>query len=197
MARPRQFNPDELLKVAMLVFWEKGYEATSIRDIVARSGVNQFGIYSLYGDKTGLFLAVLDRYRDTIVEGVFGVVERPDAGLEAIRNYFANLIEAHSVTFRAMGCLMTNSIADGAADDAAIRERTRLHFERLRTGFARALENARRGGSVRADVDSAEAAEYLAVTVQGLAMFSRVNPDRTALQRYVDMALSLVALSAS
>lgn len=176
----------------MLVFWERGYEATSIRDIVARSRVNQFSIYSLYGDKTGLFLAVLDRYRDVIVEGVFGVVEKPDAGLEAIRAYFANLIEAHSVTFRAMGCLMTNSMADGAADDSAIRERTRLHFERLRVGFTRALENARRNGEIRGSVDVAQAAEYLAVTVQGLAMYSRVNPDRTALQGYVDTALSLV-----
>lgn len=55
MPRPRQFDPEVLLEGAMHIFWEKGYEATSIRDIVEKTGVNQFSIYNVYGDKQGLF----------------------------------------------------------------------------------------------------------------------------------------------
>jgi TetR/AcrR family transcriptional repressor of nem operon len=193
MPRHRAFNPDDLLDGALRLFWEKGYEATSMRDVVARTGVNQFGIYHLYGDKHGLFLAVLDRYRDTIVEAVFGIVERPEASIAEIRAYFNSLVQHHSVTMPAMGCLMASSMAEHAADDAGIRERVGSHFERLRTGFIRALETARRRGEVRDDLPIPTVAEYLAVSVQGLAVYSRLNPDAGALQRYVDTALSLVA----
>jgi TetR/AcrR family transcriptional repressor of nem operon len=192
MPRPREFRPDDLLDGALTLFWEKGYEATSIRDIVERTGVNQFGIYQLYGDKQGLFLAVLDRYRDTIVEGVFGIVERPDASLAEIRAYFGQLVHHHSVTMPAMGCLMASSMAEHAADNAGIRERVGGHFERLRSGFIRALETARSRGEVRADLDIPTTAEYLAVSVQGLAVYSRLNSDAATLQRYVDTTLSLV-----
>ena len=192
MARKRQFDPDELLESAMRLFWEKGYEATSIRDIVERTGVNQFGIYSLYGDKHELFLAVLDRYRDKIVGNVFGIVERPDAALQAIRQYFETLVACHALIMPALGCLMANTMAESAAGDEAIRERTQRHFERQRTGLSHALTAARRNGEIRADLDIAQTAEYLAVSVQGLAVYSRINPDQAALTRYVETALSIL-----
>jgi TetR/AcrR family transcriptional repressor of nem operon len=191
MARKRQFDPDELLDSAMHLFWEKGYEATSIRDIVERTGVNQFGIYSLYGDKHGLFLAVLDRYRDQIVGRVFGIVEHPDASLSEIRQYFETLVAYHAIIMPALGCLMANTMAESAAGDAAIRARTRRHFDRQRSGLIRALTNAERNGEILADLDIAETAEYLAVSVQGLAVYSRINPDKVALTRYVETALSI------
>src|SRR5690242_6121509 len=137
----------------MHIFWEKGYEATSIRDIVEKTGVNQFGIYSLYGDKQGLFLAVLDRYRDNIVSDVFGIVERPDASIGAIRAYFMALVERHTVILPALGCLMVNSIAECGMENVEIYQRTRAHTDRLRTGFTKALVNARRNGEIRPDLN--------------------------------------------
>jgi TetR/AcrR family transcriptional regulator, transcriptional repressor for nem operon len=197
MARGRQFNPDELLESAMHIFWRKGYEATSIRDIVERSGVNQFGIYALYGDKHGLFLAVLDRYRDNIVAKVFGIVEQPDASLSEIRRYFETVVAYHAIIMPALGCLMANTMAESAAGDEAIRERTRRHFERQHAGFTRALTNARRTGAIRADLNIAETAEYLAVSAQGLAVYSRINPDQAALTRYVETVLSILTETAA
>jgi TetR/AcrR family transcriptional repressor of nem operon len=192
MPRRREFDPDQLLESAMLLFWEKGYEATSMRDIVERTGVNQFGIYSLYGGKQELFLAVLDRYRERIVGSVFGIVERPGASVAAIREYFETLIQAHSVLFPAMGCLMATTMAESFAGDETIRERVQGHFERLRTGFIRALETARRAGEVREDLDIPQVAAFLAVSVQGLAVYSRLNPDETALRTYVKGVLSIL-----
>ena len=158
-----------------------------------RTSVNQFGIYSLYGEKHGLFLAVLDRYRDRIVASVFGIVEEPDASLGAIREYFKRLVVAHTVVMRAMGYLMANTRAESLKGNEQIRERTRRHFDRLCNGRSRALTNARRAGEVRPDLDIVETAEYLAVSVQGLAVYSRINPDQKALTRYVDTALSILA----
>ena len=67
MPRSREFDVDETLERAMTLFWERGYEATSVQDLVERTGVNRSSLYSVYGDKQGVFLAVLDRYRDRVV----------------------------------------------------------------------------------------------------------------------------------
>src|SRR5579864_2648588 len=117
MPRRRHFDPDTFLESAMLLFWEKGYEATSIRDIIARTGVNQFSIYDLYGDKHRLFLAALDLYRDKIVTHVLAVLERPDASIDAIHVYFENLVRYHSTLMRAMGCLMANTMDESGESD--------------------------------------------------------------------------------
>jgi TetR/AcrR family transcriptional repressor of nem operon len=197
MPRQREFDPDTFLDGALRLFWEKGYEATSMRDIVERTGVNQFGIYSLYDGKKELFLAVLDRYRDQIVGSVFGIVERPGASVRAIRDYFETLIQAHSILFPAMGCLMATTMAESFAGEESIRKRVEGHFERLRTGFMRALETARRAGEVRDDLAIPQVAEYLAVSVQGLAVYSRLNPSETALRTYVNGVLSILPLTTS
>jgi TetR/AcrR family transcriptional repressor of nem operon len=190
--RQRQFDPDTFLETAMLVFWERGYEGTSIRDIVERTGVNQFGIYRLYADKHELFLAVLDRYRDKIVESVFGIVEHPEASMGAIRLYFEILVKYHSTIMRAMGCLMANTMAESAESDADIRQRTQRHVARQRAGFSRALSNACRNGELSADINIPVMADFLVISVQGLAVYSRIYPDREPLERFVETTLSIL-----
>lgn len=194
MSRPRQFSPEALLDVAMFIFWEKGYAATSMRDIVEKTGVNQFGIYSIYGDKHGLFLAVLDRYRDKIISEVFAIVERPEASLAAIRQYFQALIDHNSMTVPALGCLMANSMAEFGTENAEVHQRTSAHAERLRAGFTIALTNAQRQGEVRPDLSIEAMASHLVVAVQGLAVYSRIYPDCVPLENFVATTLSMIAI---
>jgi TetR/AcrR family transcriptional repressor of nem operon len=190
MPRKRAFSVDELLEVAMMTFWEKGYEATSIRDIVEKTGVNQFSIYSLYGDKHGLFLAVLDRYRDRIISEVFGIVERPSASLGDIRQYFHELIVHNAMTIPALGCLMANSMAEIGAADAEISQKTQAHAERLRTGFINALNNAQCTNEIRPDLNIEAIAGHLVVAVQGLAVYSRIYPEPAPLETFVETMLA-------
>jgi TetR/AcrR family transcriptional repressor of nem operon len=193
MPRPRQFDPEALLEAAMLIFWEKGYAATSIRDIVEKTNVNQFGIYSIYGDKHGLFLAVLDRYRDKIITEVFAIVERPEASLSSIRQYFYELIEHNSMTVPALGCLMANTMAEFGMEDPEVLQRTSAHAERLRIGFTQALTNAQHSGEVRQDLTIEAMASHLVVSVQGLAVYSRIYPDRGPLEAFAETTLSVIS----
>jgi TetR/AcrR family transcriptional repressor of nem operon len=62
MARPKAFHRDEALDRALAVFWRKGYEATSVADLVKALGVNRASLYTTFRDKHALFLAAFDRY---------------------------------------------------------------------------------------------------------------------------------------
>ena len=62
MSRPKEFNPDDAIEKAMQVFWHKGYEATSMEDLLSAMDLNRGSLYDTFGDKRQLFLKVMDRY---------------------------------------------------------------------------------------------------------------------------------------
>ena len=68
MARKIEFDRDEALKKSMILFWEKGYENTSMQDLVTTLEINRFSIYNTYGDKKALFHQALEYYRTHIFE---------------------------------------------------------------------------------------------------------------------------------
>lgn len=80
MARPKTFDHDQVLDRAVELFWRKGYEATSIQDLVEAMGIQRGSLYAAFGSKQDLFLAVLDRYGDVVVRKLLEILEsRPSA----------------------------------------------------------------------------------------------------------------------
>jgi hypothetical protein len=77
-------------------------------------------------------------------------------------------------------------------ENAEIYQRTRAHVDRLRTGFTKALTNARRNGEIRPELNIDEIAGYLVVSVHGLAVYSRIYPDRAILENFAATALSIL-----
>src|SRR6266568_5135219 len=191
MPRNKAFDPDQALQQAMMLFWEKGYEATSMQDLVEHMGINRFSLYSTFGDKRQLFLTVLDHYRDLMVTRRFSVVEQPDASLSEIRSYFQGLVTTiNAFGLPGRGCLMTNTMTEPVRSDPAIENKVAGHVERLRIGFRQALTHARSRGELKLDVDLDVQARYLAVSVQGLNVYARVCREQRELQEYVDVVLS-------
>jgi TetR/AcrR family transcriptional regulator, transcriptional repressor for nem operon len=86
MARPRSFDPDEVLDRAMRRFWERGYRETSVDDLVEATGVKPGSLYNAFhGRKRELFLGSLERYSKLVVPEKLGALERPGASLAEIR----------------------------------------------------------------------------------------------------------------
>jgi TetR/AcrR family transcriptional regulator, transcriptional repressor for nem operon len=94
----------------MRLFWSKGFEATSMDDLVRATGVSRYGIYEAASGKEGLFLACLETYSQAIVTPAFADVERGDADIGAISGYFERQIAAgEHAGLPGPGCLMANS----------------------------------------------------------------------------------------
>ena len=117
MPRPKAFDPDAALQKAMHVFWERGYEATSVQDLVEGMGINRFSLYSTFGNKHQLFVTVLERYCATIGANLVGDLEHSAAGLTAIRQFFTRLVDFFASAKGWRGCLMTNTAVELAPHD--------------------------------------------------------------------------------
>src|SRR4029453_18026773 len=92
MARPRGFAADEGLGRATEVFWARGYEATSVQDLVDALGVNRASLYATFGDKAQLFSAVIHRYRENVNAVIRDALAPPAAGAAAVRAWYMALI---------------------------------------------------------------------------------------------------------
>lgn len=185
MPRPKTIADEELLRRAMDLFWEKGFEATSISDLITATGANRFALYGAFGDKRGLFLRALDHYAETFVGTALAGVETHRAGLDEVSGYFAALIDlAEAWGLPGPGCLMANSMAEVAPHDAAIRAKVRAHVERLRRGFEHALASAKGRGLLPSGFDPTAYAHFLTISAQGLWTYARICRDADELRRY-------------
>jgi TetR/AcrR family transcriptional regulator, transcriptional repressor for nem operon len=191
MARPREFEPDQVLDDAMREFWERGYRATSVDDLVKATGVRPGSLYSAFrGGKRALFMGSLERYSKLVVPQKLGELERPGASVAAVRAYFDGLVRDLLSPEGRQGCLIVNSAIELAAHEDEVAAVVRGHLSRLERCFTRALRTAIRRGEVAATVDPAGAAKLLVATSQGLMVVGKANPQEEVLRAIVDNAFA-------
>jgi TetR/AcrR family transcriptional repressor of nem operon len=191
MARPRQFDPNEVVDRSMHEFWERGYRDTSVDDLVQATGVRPGSLYNAFpGGKRGLFLETLHRYSELVVPEKLGALERPGAGLPELRAYFDGLVRDLATPEGRIGCLMVNSAVELAAEDSEVGELVRGHMARLERNAERALRNAKRRGEIPAQVKPRAKAIQLMATGMGLMVVGKTNPGRRVLETIVNEAFA-------
>ena len=191
MARTREFDEDDALERAMHLFWEQGYARTSVRDLVAATGVAHAGLYAAFGDKRGLFDAALERYANTFTTRHFGALEAKGAGREEIEAFFASVVDATRDGQFRYGCLMASTANEfgGASDVPAA---VGANLARQIRAFANALRNARRAGTVGDDIDVLAVAKGWVVTFHGLSTLARAGAPLDVVRGAVRASLASV-----
>ena len=190
MARPRSYDSDTLALRTLMAFWQNGYFATSMDDLVRATGVSRHGIYKEFGGKKGMFLSSFDLYQKLIVGPAFEQVERRAATLKDVAAYFEQQISlAEENGLPGPGCLVANSATEVAQHDADVQRKIDYHNTRLRRGFSAAIRNSADGLSPRR---SRQLSETVLVFATGLWALSRVTTDAKDLRRAVATFLGMV-----
>ena len=174
----------------MEVFWRKGYEATSIQDLVDYMGINRGSLYDTFSDKHTLFLDAIAHYRHTVVEQAFARLAAPGASKQAIIDHFHAVVDRVIADGRPWGCLMTNTIVELSAHDSAIAARTQTNLQQIEDTFYKALVRAQQQDELKPDKDLRALARYLTASMQGLRVISKVTPDPDVLRDIVKVILS-------
>lgn len=190
MPRTREFEPEEALDKAMRLFWVKGYSDTSMDEVVKHTGVSLHGLYSAFGNKKELFLAALDRYRQVSAARLVAEMDRPGTGLREIREFFQMFVRAACEPSSKRGCLMCNTAVDMAPHDRSSRDKVGAHFDQMRKGFRRALDNAKECGEIRGELDTERVADYLTGASQGIFVLLRAGVGQAMVRNMVDVMMS-------
>lgn len=171
----RSFDRERALDGAIEVFWREGYAASSMATLLDEMGISRQSLYNCFGDKRRLFLEALDRYIEQMSGTMLATLEAPDAGYDAIVQFFAALARKDERTAaKPRGCFIGKTAMELAAEDPEIAERIRSYSERTVRAFRSALTTGMARGEV-APCDCGGVATQLTATVFGLGMLHRAG----------------------
>jgi len=192
MAGPnKQFDRDKALDKAVQLFWEQGYEATSMQDLVNAMGINRASLYQTYGNKQELYLASLERYATQILAHVTGLLDKPRTPLTNLRDLFVHVIE-QSLEGNMQGCFINNTAVELAPHDATLAEKIRIIWVQFEDLFATRLQQAIEQHQLAAETDPRQLAQVLNINLQGLMVKTKANSNKTELIRAVDALFDLI-----
>ena len=192
MARPREFDEDAVLDAAVTCFWERGYEATSVRELAAEMGLSAPSLYNAFGDKRALFRTSLERYMQRVTRARIAEVEATLPPKAAVRAFIAGIV-ARSLDDRdRRGCLLVNTALETAPHDRAIGAEVADRLGEIEGFFRRAIAAAQAAGTVPCDRDPNDLARLLLSVTLGIRVLARSKPDRTLLEGVARPALALL-----
>ena len=159
MARPREFDEQQVIENLMTVFWDKGYEATTMQDLVKSSGLLKGSLYGAFGDKQAIYMAALKHYIATRIQAEIDMLNGEGTARQKIARLFDNVIETTKRGLFGGGCLLCNASLEKADSDRTVKNEIKTTIRRLKVAIVDALKqegvNEDRSASLAAFIISA------------------------------------------
>ncbi|WP_326823106.1 TetR/AcrR family transcriptional regulator [Streptosporangium sp. NBC_01756] len=192
MARTKEFDPDAALQKALELFWERGYEATSMADLVQHLGIARASIYATFGGKHDLYLKAFERYLQTRDPHVVEVLSQPGPALPAVRALVETYAEESLRDEHRRGCMVVNAAVELMPRDPQIARKVEASWDTLETALTSALTRARAQGEISDDRDPHALARFLLVMMQGIRVLGRAHPEPGRLRDATAQALAVL-----
>ncbi|OPC76896.1 TetR family transcriptional regulator [Embleya scabrispora] len=190
MARPRQFDEQSAVNSATELFWQRGYHATSVRDLGDALKLTPSSLYRTFTDKHTLFLRALDHYRATESTQARRRLDASDRPVrEVLREWMLWLVTCPADGESGRGCFVVNTASELGTTDAQVQERTEAAFAVTRQALRAVLTEGRERGELSTDLDIEGAVELLFTTVLGLRVRERAGHDLERLATAIDLAI--------
>ena len=140
MARPRTFDPKDVLDVAIDLFWEQGYSMASVDEVIRRSGVAKYGVYGEFGSKRDLFKKALQQYAVERHRDIQAPIRLPSAALPEIRKFFHEAVNLMTRDNRLRGCLIVNTGVELGTRDAEFKAFVDGFFRQTDTKYRKNMD---------------------------------------------------------
>lgn len=193
MARPREFDPEVVLNAARDLFWHRGYKAASLDELARITGVKKPSLYAAFGDKSQLFLAVLDRYHNMLLGVASHMLGQDASGCKAVRTWLTAFAPFCSEVRGEHGCLSVNTSLEASELVPEVRTAIDTFQHAIQALLQAALDRARSQGELPADFDSKLVARLLFVAQSGFMVMAASRPPAAdtlaAMERLLDALL--------
>jgi len=192
VARTKEFDPDVALRDALELFWERGYEATSMTDLVERLGIARASIYATFGGKRELYLKALERYGELTDPNLLAELSQPGPALPAVRALVRRYAATAGGEEGRRGCFVVNTAIELAPHDPAAARRVQASWDYLEAALTSALMRAQAQGEIAGDRDPRALARCLVVFLQGLRVMGKAATEPERLRDAAEQALALL-----
>lgn len=191
MARSKEFDEHVVLEKAMEQFWEKGYEKTSMSDLVAHMGIHRKSLYDTFGDKQALYLSAIDCYVQRSKERLAYVTAHAGTAKQAIQGIFEHMIDSGADNLH--GCFLVNAATETAADNADVRTKMEQAFAQTEHLLEDLICQGQQAGEFRTDYTAADMASFVHNTMLGIRVQARTLASRENMRRMAAMCLEMLS----
>ena len=187
MSAQAKFNRDDVIEKAKNLYWEKGYHATSMRNLQDVVDMRPGSIYAAFGNKDNLFKEALNRYAEEGAANLANSIAQEETVIAGLKRFI------HSVTVCSKGtapsgmCMVVKTIGELTQNDSPelLNHATSI-LERVEASFVKTFQQAIDNGEISNDKDPAELARYFQIQVMGLRTYAQVSNDMGAVEKYID-----------
>lgn len=192
MARTAAYNREEVIEKAMQTFWDHGYQATGMSQLLRVTGLNPGSLYTAFKSKQDLFLAALDFYGDFSQAAIERELAKHANPLQAIREFFRYLAATSASPAGKRSCFLVNSALEVARHDKAARKLIRSHFQSIEAILRTTLEQAQAEGYLAPGKDPRTLAASLMLFIWGLRVLGTTGATPANTEAIVAQVLELL-----
>ncbi|KKI90033.1 TetR family transcriptional regulator [Bacillus sp. SA1-12] len=196
MARKKEFDEDAALLKAMRLFWEQGYEKTSMQELVSHMGVHKGSIYDTFGDKQSLYIKTLKRYSEMLEQAYKRRMADTRSAKEAIRVLLEMAIQRNSLYEQQeefpVGCFLVNTAVELAKHDSEAIDLVHLRWTYTQQIIYDLIVEGQQSGELSKALNAEALSYYFINALIGLRVMVKTISDRKKLQEIIEMNLSVL-----
>lgn len=192
MSRPRQFDRDEAMQEALGAFWEHGYSATSVQDLLEEMHLNRGSLYGTFGDKKKLFLAVLDKYYEQRIAVMREMLESPGSAKTALRELLDAVARDCTGDEGRRGCLAAKAALELAPHDRDVANWLKRFHRRNIAMIAGVIERGQKEGDINRRLEPEAAARFILNSIGGLRLSGAMSPTIGEIRQVTELVLKVL-----
>lgn len=190
MARPIEYDPEIVLLKAMNLFWEKGYEATSIKDIVAVTGLKPGSLYNLYGNKEGVFDAVVELYSEHMLSQAKTILQGSDNALTNINNFLNEMILTTICNVKTKGCLLAKTLLVLPPKDEKLQAKIADVFKKIELLLQETIKKA--VDDKQTNVNPQYFSKFIITTIYGMHAYHKTDNNTDLLKQDIKFIMNIL-----
>ncbi len=190
MPRNKSFVESEILNKALDLFWEQGYHATSIQDLVNHLGINRASIYDTWGDKHGLYLETLKQYRRYASSHLLEKLRSEKSAREVIRDFLRDIVSDSAGDQAKKGCYLSNSASELAKCDQEVKDLFTDNRKKMEAVLNELIKEGQESGEFSTSHSSESYARFVFNTAGGMRLLAKGSISESELDDIVNIALS-------
>ncbi|GAB2675810.1 TetR/AcrR family transcriptional regulator [Flavihumibacter cheonanensis] len=189
--RPKNYDKDKVLYAATNLFWEKGYESTSLEDLMRVMDLGKGSFYNSFGSKRDLFIECVRYYDSKAIDHIADLLANSERPIEEIKNIFRRCAESNK-TAHFLGCFAGNIITELATIDPELTNLAKAHLKKLEALFLYHIKNAQRTGDIQISENPVFLARFLLNLWNGINITRRIYPNKKELINMIELHLTIL-----
>jgi TetR/AcrR family transcriptional repressor of nem operon len=192
MARTKDFDENEVLTKAIQLFWHKGYNATSMQDLVDALGISRSSLYDTYSDKHTLFLKALESYQLAGNAKINEIVDQSISAKETVIKLMELATNELVGDKQQKGCFMVNAEIEVAPHDQEVSKLVCQNEQQMEAAFFKVIKKGQESGEIKNIQDALVLAKFIFNAVKGMQVTAKSSPDATSFGNIIKLTVAVL-----